>query len=76
MDEKNANALYQRACAHTRLGAESQAISDLELAISHAASLKDAAREEQDFEGLIGNERFEMLIESDETRPDSPETKS
>ncbi|WP_434362985.1 tetratricopeptide repeat protein [Parasalinivibrio latis] len=75
VDEKNANALYQRACAHTRLGAESQAISDLELAISHATSLKDAAREEQDFEALIGNDRFEALIESDENRPESSETK-
>lgn len=61
-DTTNAHALYQRACAYACLGAEEQAISDLEQAILGSASLKELAREEQDFDSLVGNERFENLI--------------
>jgi len=62
VDNTNAQALYQRACAYARLGAEEQAISDLEQAILGSASLKELASEEHDFESLQGNERFENLI--------------
>ncbi|WP_077608647.1 MULTISPECIES: TPR end-of-group domain-containing protein [Salinivibrio] len=65
VDERNANALFQRACAYTRLGAEDQAVSDLELAVAESASLREAAREEADFESLHGNERFDALIDAD-----------
>ena len=62
VDTSNAHALYQRACAYACLGAEEQAIMDLEQAILGSASLKELASEEQDFESLRGNERFENLI--------------
>ncbi|OLQ74817.1 hypothetical protein BIT28_12680 [Photobacterium proteolyticum] len=62
VDTSNAHALYQRACAYACLGAEEQAIMDLEQAILGSASLKELASEEQDFESLQGNERFENLI--------------
>lgn len=62
VDNSNAHALYQRACAYACLGAEEQAISDLEQAILGSASLRELASEEQDFESLQGNERFENLI--------------
>jgi len=66
VDTTNAHALYQRACAYACLGAEEQAISDLEQAILGSASLKELAREEQDFDSLLGNERYENLIETTE----------
>ena len=69
VDNQNANALYQRACAYTKLGADEQAISDLELAVDYSASLSEAAKEEKDFEGLHGYQRFEQIIaEEDESK--------
>ncbi|PSW07214.1 tetratricopeptide repeat protein [Photobacterium lipolyticum] len=64
VDDSNAHALYQRACAYSCLGVEEQAISDLECAITGSASLRELASEEADFEMLRGNERFELLIAS------------
>lgn len=65
VDDKNANALFQRACAYAKLGAEEQAISDLEVAVAESASLREAASEESDFESLHGHERFDSLIAPD-----------
>lgn len=62
LDSSNAHALYQRACAYSCLGAEEQAINDLERAVEDSVSLKELAAEEKDFENLRGNERFELLI--------------
>ncbi|WP_120510437.1 TPR end-of-group domain-containing protein [Photobacterium salinisoli] len=62
VDSTNANALYQRACAYACLGAEDQAVSDLERAIQGSAFLRELAKEENDFETLHGHERFEQLI--------------
>ncbi len=66
VDDKNAHALYQRACAFARLGSEEQAISDLVLAIESSASLRELAADESDFESLRSHTRFENLIESSE----------
>ncbi|MFH0258631.1 tetratricopeptide repeat protein [Vibrio rumoiensis] len=66
VDDNNAHALYQRACAYSRLGAEEQAINDLVLAIESSASLRELASDEPDFEMLRGNPRFETLIDSNE----------
>lgn len=66
VDDTNAHALYQRACAYARLGVEEQAISDLERAIVGGESLRELAAEEADFETLFGNERFDLLIKSGE----------
>lgn len=62
VDDTNAHALYQRACAYACLGVEEQAISDLERAIKDSMSLRELAAEEDDFENLRGNERFELLL--------------
>lgn len=62
VDNTNGHALYQRACAYACLGAEEQAISDLEQAIVSSSSFRELASEEMDFESLHGNERFEELI--------------
>ena len=62
VDNMNGHALYQRACAYACLGAEEQAVSDLEQAIATSSSFRDLAREEQDFDSLHGNERFDDLI--------------
>lgn len=62
VDDTNANALYQRACAYSCLGVEDQALSDLEHAIQGSTSLRELAAEEADFEMLRGNERFEALM--------------
>ncbi|GAA4887490.1 tetratricopeptide repeat protein [Ferrimonas pelagia] len=67
VDDTNAHALYQRACAYACLGVEDQAISDLERAIAGSASLRELASDEADFESLRGHERFETLIESSES---------
>ncbi|WP_261858515.1 tetratricopeptide repeat protein [Photobacterium sanguinicancri] len=62
VDDSNAHALYQRACAYARLGVDEQAISDLERSIAESALMRDLAAEEADFEMLHGNERFDLLI--------------
>ncbi|PKF77687.1 hypothetical protein CW749_20835 [Vibrio sp. vnigr-6D03] len=62
LDELNGPALYQRACAYSRLGAEEQAIEDLEKAIQSSPSVRDHIYEEKDFEPLRGNPRFDDLI--------------
>ncbi|QSX35489.1 hypothetical protein JYB87_11235 [Shewanella avicenniae] len=67
VDQQNANALYQRACAYTKLGADEQAISDLELAVDFSASLSEAAKEEKDFEALHGYQRFDQIIAEDDS---------
>ncbi|AJR09184.1 hypothetical protein C9J03_11545 [Photobacterium gaetbulicola] len=67
LDPSNAHALYQRACAYACLGSEEMAINDLEQAVRDSASLRELAAEEQDFESLRGNERFETLIASGES---------
>ncbi|WGV99440.1 hypothetical protein QF117_16015 [Vibrio sp. YMD68] len=62
LDITNGPALYQRACAYSRLGIEDQAIEDLELAIEASPSIRDLINTEPDLEGLHGNPRFEALI--------------
>ncbi len=66
VDDSNAHALYQRACAYSRLGAEEQAIYDLQKSIDASASIRDLAAEETDFELLRGNPKFEHLIDTQE----------
>ncbi|PWI32451.1 hypothetical protein DI392_15460 [Vibrio albus] len=66
VDDSNSHALYQRACAYARLGAEEQAIYDLQRSIEASASNRDLAAEETDFEMLRGNPKFESLIETAE----------
>jgi tetratricopeptide (TPR) repeat protein len=66
VDDANANALYQSACAYAQLGSEEQAISNLQQSIKASASIRELAAEETDFEILRGNPQFESLIESNE----------
>ncbi|MEF1229108.1 hypothetical protein QTO05_22905 [Vibrio fortis] len=63
VDDQNAHALYQRACAYARLGSESQAIEDLRRSIEASASMRDLISDETDFEMLRGLEGFEALRE-------------
>ncbi|WP_341501193.1 tetratricopeptide repeat protein [Gallaecimonas sp. GXIMD4217] len=62
VDGENAHALYQRACALAGLGHRDRALSDLAHAVSLSESLRDTAREEEDFESLQGSEEFENLV--------------
>ncbi|UPQ87001.1 tetratricopeptide repeat protein [Vibrio sinaloensis] len=62
LDTTNGPALYQRACAYSRLGVEEQAIEDLEKAIEASPSISDLIDNEPDLEGLHGNPRFDALI--------------
>ncbi|WP_038174495.1 MULTISPECIES: tetratricopeptide repeat protein [Vibrio] len=62
LDTSNGPALYQRACAYSRLGVEEQAIEDLEKAIEASPSISDLIDTEPDLEGLHGNPRFDALI--------------
>ncbi|PMH44459.1 hypothetical protein BCU68_02855 [Vibrio sp. 10N.286.49.B3] len=64
LDNTNGPALYQRACAYSRLGVEEQAIEDLEFAIETSPSIRDLIDTEPDLEGLHGNPRFDSLISS------------
>ncbi len=64
LDENNGPALYQRACAYARLGAEEQAIEDINRALETTPSLRELLAEEADFESLHGNKRFDNLIHS------------
>ena len=63
VDYTNGPALYQRACAYSRLGIEEQAIEDLERAIEYSPSIRDLLAEEHDLELLHGHERFEKLLQ-------------
>ena len=63
VDDTNGPALYQRACAYSRLGCEEQAIEDLERAVTASPSLRDLLADEQDLEMLHGLERFEQLLQ-------------
>ncbi|WP_112477961.1 TPR end-of-group domain-containing protein [Vibrio variabilis] len=63
LDNTNGPALYQRACAYSRLGVEEQAIEDLELAIEASPSIRELINTEPDLEGLHGNPKFDALLE-------------
>jgi len=63
VDDSNAHALYQRACAYARLGAEGQAIDDLIRSVEASGSMRELIPDEPDFEMLRGLERFESLLE-------------
>ncbi|MBW3695639.1 hypothetical protein EK599_08025 [Vibrio sp. T187] len=63
VDDQNAHALYQRACAYARLGAEGQAIDDLIRSVEASGSMRELIADEPDFEMLRGLERFEALLE-------------
>ncbi|KOO08921.1 tetratricopeptide repeat protein [Vibrio hepatarius] len=65
LDTTNGPALYQRACAYSRLGVEEQAIEDLERAIEASPSIRDLINTEPDLEGLHGNPRFDALLHHD-----------
>ncbi|MFB9215223.1 tetratricopeptide repeat protein [Vibrio sinaloensis] len=62
LDTTNGPALYQRACAYSRLGVEEQAIEDLERAIEATPSIKDLIATEPDLEGLHGNPHFDSIL--------------
>lgn len=62
LDTTNGPALYQRACAFSRLGVEEQAIEDLERAIEASPSIRELINTEFDLEGLHGNPRFDALL--------------
>ncbi len=64
LDESNGPALYQRACAYARLGAEEQALEDIHRAIDTTPPLKDLLADEADFESLHGHKKFDALIQS------------
>lgn len=62
LDENNGPALYQRACAYARLGAEEQALEDLYRSLETTPSLRELIADEDDFESLHGHKRFDNLI--------------
>ncbi|EIO3969047.1 hypothetical protein LQK33_001845 [Vibrio vulnificus] len=62
MDSSNAPALYQRACAYSRLGLEEQSIEDLERAIEASPSIRDLIANEPDLEPLHGNPSFDRML--------------
>lgn len=63
VDDQNAHALFQRACAYAQLGAEVQAIDDLQRSITASSSMRELVIEETDFDPLRGLDRFEALLE-------------
>ncbi|MDA9556528.1 hypothetical protein N9R79_03360 [Vibrio sp.] len=69
LDELNAPALYQRACAYARLGADEQAVDDLANAIQVSPSIRDLIPDEKDFESLHGLPSFEALTINDQEEP-------
>ncbi|MGO1247217.1 MAG: tetratricopeptide repeat protein [Oceanisphaera sp.] len=75
VDQQNAHALYQRACAHAGVGHEEQALSDLELAVENNVHLRDVAAEDEEFEPLRQHPRF-IELTSDGTDQGSDETNS
>ncbi|MBO1518638.1 tetratricopeptide repeat protein [Oceanisphaera pacifica] len=75
VDQQNAHALYQRACAHAGVGHEEQALSDLELAVENNVHLRDVAAEDEEFEPLRQHPRFiELTSDSNEQSDDEANT--
>ncbi|KGK18095.1 tetratricopeptide repeat protein [Vibrio navarrensis] len=68
MDNTNGPALYQRACAYSRLGVEEQAIEDLQRAIDASPSIRDLISNEPDLESLQGNPHFDRLLSRNSER--------
>ncbi|EHA1124694.1 hypothetical protein BOO30_05210 [Vibrio navarrensis] len=68
MDNTNGPALYQRACAYSRLGVEEQAIEDLQRAIDASPSIRDLINNEPDLESLQGNPHFDRLLSRNSER--------
>ncbi|EJK2113390.1 tetratricopeptide repeat protein [Vibrio navarrensis] len=68
MDNTNGPALYQRACAYSRLGVEEQAIEDLQRAIEASPSIRDLINNEPDLESLQGNPHFDRLLSRNSER--------
>lgn len=64
LDENNGPALYQRACAYARLGAEEQAMEDMTRALETTPSLRELIADEADFESLYGNKKFDALVKA------------
>lgn len=68
VDQQNAHALYQRACAHAGMGHEEQALSDLELAVKNNVHLGEVAAEDEEFDQLRQHPRFiELTHEGTDT---------
>ncbi|MGO4998885.1 tetratricopeptide repeat protein [Oceanisphaera sp. W20_SRM_FM3] len=68
VDQQNAHALYQRACAHAGMGHEDQALSDLELAVKNNVHLGEVAAEDEEFDQLRQHPRFiELTHEGTDT---------
>ena len=70
VDEDNAHALYQRACAWAGLGETENALRDLRQAVAISEVLRQHARAEEMFVPLREMERFQELVgraEDDET---------
>lgn len=62
VDNNNAHALYQRACALAGLGQKERALSDLGRAINLSDALRQSAREEEDFEALSDSSEFQAMV--------------
>lgn len=73
VDQQNAHALYQRACAHAGMGHEDQALSDLELAVQNNVHLGEVAADDEEFDQLRQHPRF---IELTHEGADTPATDS
>lgn len=71
VDQQNAHALYQRACAHAGVGHEEQALSDLELAVHNNVHLRDVAAEDEEFEPLRQHPRFIELTNENTDQDDA-----
>jgi tetratricopeptide (TPR) repeat protein len=65
VDDQNAHAFFQRACAYAQLGVENQAIYDLQRAVENSASFRERIVEEPDLEPLHGNEWFDSVIDAE-----------
>jgi tetratricopeptide (TPR) repeat protein len=60
-----AEAYYNKACAYALLSRAGAALGFLERAIELAEAYRGSAREDEDFDGLRGDERFDTLIAGD-----------
>lgn len=61
---KDTSAYYNRACAYARLNQADAALKSLAKAIEMDGGYREAAKEDEDFDGLRGDERFEAVIGS------------
>lgn len=62
VNPRNDEALYNRACYYSRCGDRERALEDLRHAVKLDTTWREAAREDEDFNAIRGDEEFSQIV--------------